>query len=134
MIIALPNDGRGLLYHVTDLDGRTVHAYRDLDAAIRSREGDQRIFIQCEADGSWLTGPPTPVVRPLGDVLAGETPAMARTYAQYRDLLEAAPGAAELDRIRANITCATRASQLNLVQAGRLYDRADAIQRSKEAS
>lgn len=66
MIISLPNDGRGLLYHILDLDGQTVHAYRDLDAALRAREGDQRIAIRQEPnarlqlENRWLTGAPTP--------------------------------------------------------------------------
>ncbi len=59
MIISLPNDGTGQLYHVVDLLGQTVHAYRDHQAAIRSLEGDQRIFIQNEATGAWLRGKPT---------------------------------------------------------------------------
>jgi hypothetical protein len=60
MIINQPNDGRGLLYHLVDLLGQTVHAYRDFDAAFRCREGDQRIAIQIEG-GRWLTNPPAPV-------------------------------------------------------------------------
>lgn len=64
MIIASPNDGRGLLYHILDLSGQTVHAYRDFDAAIRAREGDQRIAILQEPAGGkesrWLTDVPAP--------------------------------------------------------------------------
>lgn len=64
MIIALPNDGRGLLYHILDLRGQTVHAYRDFDAAIRAREGDQRIAILQEPlnglPNRWLTDVPAP--------------------------------------------------------------------------
>ena len=56
MIIALPNDGKGLLYHVVDLLGQTVHAYRDLDACMKSMIGDQRLFIQDEASGKWRAG------------------------------------------------------------------------------
>jgi len=59
MIIAFPNDNRGFLYHHIDLLGQTVHAYRDFDRAVIAREGDQRVFIQREATGEWLTGPPT---------------------------------------------------------------------------
>jgi hypothetical protein len=62
MIISQPNDGRGLLYHIVNLLGQTVHAYRDLDAVILSREGDQRICIQIEASGRWLTDVPAPLV------------------------------------------------------------------------
>jgi hypothetical protein len=43
MIISYPNDGTGTLYHVVDLLGQTVHAYRDRAAAERALEGDQRI-------------------------------------------------------------------------------------------
>ena len=68
MIIAHPNDNRGLLYHVVNLLGQTVHAYRDLDAAVASMEGDQRIFIELVGKGRWLTGPPTPVTMPLGEM------------------------------------------------------------------
>ena len=46
MIIALPNDGKGKLYHVTNLLGQTVHAYRDHAAAERSLEGQQTIRVQ----------------------------------------------------------------------------------------
>jgi hypothetical protein len=61
MIVAFPNDNRGLLYHVINLLGQTVHAYRDLDAAILAREGDQRICIQDERNpGRWLTDAPAP--------------------------------------------------------------------------
>jgi hypothetical protein len=69
MIISLPNDGRGLLYHILDLNGQTVHAYRDFDAALRSCEGDQRIAILqeplCGKENRWLTGPP--VLTAVGD-------------------------------------------------------------------
>ena len=58
MIISLPNDGKGRLYHVINLLGQTVHAYRDYDAAVRALEGDQRIFVQNEATGEWLYGAP----------------------------------------------------------------------------
>lgn len=57
MIIAYPNDGSGKLYHVVNLLGITVHAYRSLEAAQRSLEGDQRIFIQDELTGEWETKP-----------------------------------------------------------------------------
>jgi hypothetical protein len=61
MIISLPNDGRGYLYHVVDLYGQTVHAYRHVDASISAKEGDQRIFTQVEATGEWIAGgAPTP--------------------------------------------------------------------------
>lgn len=43
MIISYPNDGTGTLYHVVNLLGQTVHAYRDRAAAERALEGDQRI-------------------------------------------------------------------------------------------
>lgn len=58
MIIAYPNDGQGRLYHVVNLYGNTVHAYRDLTAASRSIEGDQRIFTQIERTGEWLGSAP----------------------------------------------------------------------------
>lgn len=58
MIISLPNDGKGFLYHVVDLDGHTVHAYRDETAAIRSMIGDQRMFAQVEATGRWVANTP----------------------------------------------------------------------------
>ena len=57
MIISKPDDGTGHLYHVTNLLGQTVHAYRDMNAAKRSLEGDQRIFTQVEATGEWLDQP-----------------------------------------------------------------------------
>ena len=60
MIITYPNDGKGLLYHVVNLLGETVHAYRDLASAKRSLEGDQRIFIQVELTGKWVGGKPVP--------------------------------------------------------------------------
>jgi hypothetical protein len=53
MIIALPNDGKGKLYHVTNLLGQTVHAYRDHAAAERSLEGQQTIRVQDEKTGAW---------------------------------------------------------------------------------
>lgn len=67
MIIPCPNDSRSLLYHVVDLNGQTVHAYRDLGAALQMREDDQRIFIQYENTGNWLTDAPcpAPVTRPV---------------------------------------------------------------------
>lgn len=43
MIISFPDDGTGTLHHVVGLNGQTVHAYRDLAAAKRALEGDQRI-------------------------------------------------------------------------------------------
>ena len=46
MIISKPDDGSGNLYHVVNLLGLTVHAYRDRKAAERSLEGDQRILVQ----------------------------------------------------------------------------------------
>lgn len=58
MIIAKPNDKQGKLYHIIDLLGQTVHAYRDLVAANAAREGDQRIAVQIEATGEWFM-PPT---------------------------------------------------------------------------
>lgn len=61
MIITQPNDGRGLLYHIVNLQGEVVHAYRDFGAAMRSREGDQRILIQHEATGRWITDAPAPI-------------------------------------------------------------------------
>ena len=64
MIISKPNDGLGLLYHVVDLLGQTVHAYRDASAALRIREGDQRVFIQDETTKQWLTGKPYPADSP----------------------------------------------------------------------
>lgn len=60
MIISKPDDQRGLLYHIINLFGHTVHAYRDYDAAINSREGDQRIYIQDEQTGEWIGGKPCP--------------------------------------------------------------------------
>jgi hypothetical protein len=64
MIIAHPNDGRGLLYHIVDLNGQTVHAYRDFDAALRSLEGDQRIAIWSNEMEYWITDPPAPLNAP----------------------------------------------------------------------
>lgn len=58
MIISIPNDGKGRLYHVVNLYGLTVHSYRDRNAARRSLEGDQRIYIQVEATGEWVGGSP----------------------------------------------------------------------------
>jgi hypothetical protein len=52
MIVALPDDKTGNLYHVVNLLNQTVHAYRDRQAAVRSLEGDQRIWVQ-HPDGSW---------------------------------------------------------------------------------
>jgi hypothetical protein len=60
MILSLPNDGTGHLYHVVNMFGHTVHAYRDKDAASSSLEGSQRIFTQVEATGEWLEGKPEP--------------------------------------------------------------------------
>jgi hypothetical protein len=60
MIISLPNDNRGLLYHVVNLLGQTVHAYRDFDTAYLRQEGDQRICIQQESTGKWVTDAPAP--------------------------------------------------------------------------
>ena len=53
MIIALPNDGKGKLYHVVNLLGLTVHAYRDRAAAERSLEGQQTVHVQDETTGEW---------------------------------------------------------------------------------
>jgi hypothetical protein len=68
MIIAHPNDNRGLLYHLVNLLGQTVHAYRDLDAAVAAMEGDQRLCIELVGKGRWLTGAPTPVTMTLGEM------------------------------------------------------------------
>ena len=65
MIIALPNDGKGLLYHVVNLHGITVHAYRDYDAAVKAREGDQRIYMQIEKTGEWVGAKPCPAAWPF---------------------------------------------------------------------
>lgn len=59
MIISLPNDGTGNLYHVVNGLGQTIHAYRDIKAARRNLEGQQRIFTQVESTKEWLNGPPT---------------------------------------------------------------------------
>ena len=65
MIIALPNDGSGLLYHVVNLHGQTVHSYRDYDTAADAIEGDQRIYAQVESTGAWVAGAPCPAVWPF---------------------------------------------------------------------
>lgn len=58
MIISLPDDGLGKLYHVVNLLGETVHAYRDRGAARRNMEGDQRLFTQDEKTRQWEYGAP----------------------------------------------------------------------------
>lgn len=63
MIISLPNDGRGLLYHVIDLQGQIVHTYRDFDAAYKALEGGQRITIQDDASRKWLTQSSEPMTK-----------------------------------------------------------------------
>lgn len=87
MIIAHPNDGLGLLYHLVNLTGQTVHAYRDAQAALRRREGDQRIFIQDETTKRWLTGQP-------GPALSDNAPGPARlvpeaTFTNFRTMRSA---------------------------------------------
>lgn len=56
MLIDKPNDGTGRQYHVVNLLGQTVHAYLDLDAAIESLEGSQRIVVQ--VNGEWFPKKP----------------------------------------------------------------------------
>ena len=53
MIITLPDDGSGKLYHVTNLLGLTIHAYRCRATAERSLEGDQTIKVQDAKTGQW---------------------------------------------------------------------------------
>lgn len=105
MIIALPNDGRGLLYHIIDLNGQTVHAYRDFDAALRAREGDQRIAILQEpvpqhgCVNRWLTDPPArdletrrqavaAKLRTLAEQDDAKADELAATYRNVDDLVE----------------------------------------------
>jgi hypothetical protein len=57
MIISKPDEGSGLLYHVIDLDGQTVHAYRDAITAVTSLEGDQRLAIYDERFAQWRVQP-----------------------------------------------------------------------------
>lgn len=61
MIISKPDDGTGHLYHVVNLLGLTVHAYRSKAAAARAMEGDQRLFTQVEKTGEWVGETPTSV-------------------------------------------------------------------------
>lgn len=92
MIIAFPNDGRGLLYHILDLNGQTVHAYRDFDAALRSREGDQRIAILQEPvngkENRWLTDAPTPDRESVRDAALVELRRQVRQDETKADELE----------------------------------------------
>ena len=61
MLISLPNDDKNLEYHIIDLLGETVHAYRDADAARRRMEGDQRLAIWCLIKKRWITDAPRPI-------------------------------------------------------------------------
>jgi hypothetical protein len=61
MLISLPNDGTGFVYHVIDLAGLQVHSYRDLRAAARSLEGDQRLAIFNTNTLKWMTDMPAPI-------------------------------------------------------------------------
>jgi hypothetical protein len=65
MIISLPDDGKGILYPIVDLNGQTVHTYRDYDAAVSSREGDHRIYLQNDKTGGWINGMPTAAAWPF---------------------------------------------------------------------
>ncbi len=60
MIISLPNDNNGVLTHVVDLNGNTVHAYRSYSAAFNSMVGDQRLFQKEEKTGRWIGCAPYP--------------------------------------------------------------------------
>jgi hypothetical protein len=54
MIIAFPNDGSGNEYHVLNLLGQTVHAYRDAYAALRGvGDSDATVALKMK-DGSML--------------------------------------------------------------------------------
>lgn len=90
MIITKPDDGAGLLYHVIDLNGQTVHAYRDLETCVHALEGDQRIAIWDERYHLWRNRPTrTTSDRPVAKGVLGYGPnrerrvpdAAARRYA-----------------------------------------------------
>lgn len=61
MLINFNSDGKGLAYHIINLHGVTVHSYVNFDAAIRLREGDQRIAIYDDVAKRWLTDAPAPL-------------------------------------------------------------------------
>lgn len=61
MLITHPIDSRGLAYHIINLLGAIVHTYVDFDAAVRAREGDQRIAIYDDVAKTWLTDAPAPI-------------------------------------------------------------------------
>lgn len=60
MIVGLLTDQQKVLYHVVNLYGETVHAYRNEEAAKRSLEGDQRIFTQDCKTKQWIGDRPCP--------------------------------------------------------------------------
>jgi hypothetical protein len=70
MLITQPNDGRGLHYYIINLTGQTVLIYQSLDAALRSREGDQRIAILDYNTGKWLTDKPSGILEAPIDVIS----------------------------------------------------------------
>lgn len=117
MIIAHPNDQRGLLYHIVDLDGQTVHAYRDFDAALRSREGDQRIAILQEPingkENRWLTDVPAPdpaikrqaaaaELRKLAEIDEAKADKLASAYDNVEDLVRTLRHSAQQHRAAAD--------------------------------
>jgi hypothetical protein len=91
MLITHPNDGRGLQYHIVNLIGKSVLIYQSLDAALRSREGDQRIFVRNADTGTWLTGKPGPIVEAPIDVISKDGDALQNEIANMLQLAHVTP-------------------------------------------
>lgn len=126
MIIALPNDNRGLLYSLVDLNGQTVHTYRDFDAALKAREGDQRIAIQAEeGDDRWLTDRPAPDREAQINQAQARKEAYDAFSAHIANIKTTEPDAQleEVQRIRANVDDACRHGLVTKAQWGLLTAR-----------
>jgi hypothetical protein len=131
MIISQPDDGRGLLYPIVDLNGQTVHTYRDFQAAMRSIEGDQRLCIQDEASGKWVTDPPAPAVVPA--ITQAGHDVNAQEFERIISLVPTTEPDAQLEevaRIRANARDACLHGLITKAQWGLLSARLDVIEQS----
>lgn len=85
MIISKPDDGAGLLYHIIDLNGQTVHAYRDAVTAVRALEGDQRLAVWDDRFMQWRNTPTrTTSERPVSKGVLGYGPNRERRMSEIQ--------------------------------------------------
>lgn len=91
MLITQPSDGRGLHYYIVNLHGQTVLIYQSLDAALRSREGDQRIAILDYNTGKWLTDKPSGIQEAPIDVISKDGDVLQNEIANMLQLAHVTP-------------------------------------------